>query len=280
MQYIELGDARIPALGYGTWQLEGDACTAGVHHALELGYRHIDTAQIYGNEAQVGAALAKTHVERKDIWLTTKVWTDRLSKGDLEKSVDESLTKLQTDYVDLLLIHWPSKDVFLSDTIDALKHVMAEGKTRHIGVSNFPVKLMAEAQRLSGGKMITNQVEYHPFLDQTPVLDYVRNHNMFLTAYSPLARGRVNQDATLIDLGNKYGKTPAQITLRWLVQQPGVCAIPKAANPEHIKTNMQIFDFSLTDAEMSEIGKLRGDLRLVNPAFAPVWDAAAAGCKV
>ncbi len=247
-----------------------------MRHALDLGYRHLDTAQIYANEAEVGRALAESGVAREAVFLTTKVWIDRFTSDRLAPSVDESLRRLRTDYVDLLLLHWPNPDVPLAETIRALNQVQQAGKTRHIGVSNFPTKLLREALALTDVPLVTNQVEYHPYLSQRAVLAVLREAGMCLTAYSPLAQGRLLDDPVLRTLGARYGKTPAQVALRWLLQQDDVVAIPKAARPEHAAANIDVFDFTLTDEEMRQIhGLARPDGRVVDPpGLAPAWDPA------
>lgn len=276
MIYVDGQQKKIPALGYGTWQLKDADCINGVSKALEIGYRHIDTAQIYENESEVGAAIAQSGIARSDIFLTTKVWMSNLKYGDFQKSVDESLSKLKTDYVDLLLIHWPVTQVSFMDQFKALMEVQASGKAKKIGVSNFTVGQMAEVVEKIGASIVTNQVEYHPFLSQKPVLDFLRQHDMFLTAYSPLARGKVKDDAVLKEIANKYGKNEGQVTLRWLLQQPNVVAIPKAASEKNIRDNFDIFDFSLSDDDMNRISALsRPNGRMVSPDWAPKWDQAA-----
>lgn len=276
MIHITIQNKKIPALGYGTWQLQGKECLAGVEKALEIGYRHIDTAQIYENESEVGAAIQASGVKRSDIFLTTKVWMNALHDGALQKSVDASLKKLKTDHVDLLLIHWPNKDVPFTEQLKALQQVQKENKTTLIGISNFTVAQMKEIVESIGAPVVTNQVEYHPYLSQKPVLDYVRAHGMFLTAYCPLARGRVKDDAVLTRIAKKHGKTAGQVTLRWLLQQENVAAIPKAASEKHIRENFGIFDFTLDAGEMKEIsGLARPDGRIVNPEISPEWDEAA-----
>lgn len=276
MIHITHKGTKIPALGYGTWQLRGPDCKTGVAKALEIGYRHIDTAQIYENEAEVGAAIAESGVKRGDIFLTTKVWNTNLQSDAMRKSVDESLKKLKTDHVDLLLIHWPINDVPFAEQLKGLQDVKKAGLAKLIGVSNFTVAQMKEVVETIGADVATNQVEYHPFLSQKPVLDYLRGKNMFLTAYSPLARGKVAEAPLLQELGKKYGKLPGQITLRWLLQQPGVSAIPKAGSEQHLKKNFEIFDFKLDDSEMQKIHALaKPDGRMISPEWAPKWDKAA-----
>ena len=276
MIHITAQSKKIPVLGYGTWQMKGDEGRAGVEKALEFGYRHIDTAQIYENEAEVGAGIAASGVKRSEIFLTTKVWITELHDGALQKSVDVSLKKLKTDHVDLLLIHWPVTEVPFAEQMKALQSVQKDGKATLIGVSNYTVAQMKEVVEKIGAKVVCNQVEYHPYLSQKPLLDYARAHGMFLTAYCPLARGKVANDAVLAKIAKKHGKTAGQITLRWLVQQDGVAAILKAGSEKHMRENFDIFDFTLEASEMKEISSLaRPDGRLVSPDFAPTWDHAA-----
>jgi 2,5-diketo-D-gluconate reductase B len=276
MIHINTHGKMIPALGYGTWQLKGPDCRSGVEKALNIGYRHIDTAQIYENEAEVGAAIEASGVARSDIFLTTKVWNSDVRDGALQNSVETSLKKLKTDYVDLLLIHWPVMDVSFKEQMKALDQVRRNNKATLIGISNFTLAQMKEVVEMIGAPVVTNQVEYHPYLSQKKLYEYMRKHDMFLTAYCPLARGRVSNDAVITTIAQKYDKTAGQVTLRWLVQQENVAAIPKAASEKHIRENFAIFDFALTTEEMAQIHALaRPDGRIVSPDFGPVWDSAA-----
>lgn len=277
MIYIDLKNRKIPALGYGTWQLKGKDCETGIAAALEIGYRHIDTAQIYENEADVGRALKSSGVKRDDIFLTTKVWNENLAENMFQKSVEESLNKLQTSHVDLLLIHWPMTDVPFAEQMKSLRAVHEAGMAKMIGLSNFTVPQMREVVEELGVPVVNNQVEYHPFLSQKPVLEYLRAHDMFLTAYSPLARGKVREEVALREIAEKHGKTVGQVTLRWLVQQERVAAIPKAASLEHIRENFDIFNFELDVDDMQRINLLtQRASRLINPDWAPHWDKAEA----
>lgn len=270
---VEANGAAIPAIGFGTWQLRGETATMGVLEALKVGYRHVDTAQIYDNEPEVGEGLRASDVRREDVFLTTKVWTDRYHDGDLQRSVEESLRKLSTPYVDLLLLHWPNPDVPLVETIKALSTVHAAGLARAIGVSNFTSAQVAEAAELAGAPLATNQVEYHPYLDQSAVFAATGPRGMALTAYSPIAQGKVAKDATIGAIAEAHGKTPSQVTLRWLIQQDGVIAIPRSSKPERIAENFDLFDFELTDEEMGRISALRSrDGRITSPSWAPAWD--------
>ncbi len=276
MEFLSFKNSKIPALGYGTWQLRDKEGEDSIVTALGVGYRHIDTAQIYENEEAVGAGIKKSGVGRSDIFLTTKVWMDKVRDGDLQASVEGSLKKLKTDYVDLLLIHWPVKEVPFDEQLRALQDVQKEGKTKLIGVSNFNVAQMKMVTDEIGAVIATNQVEYHPALSQKPVLDFCRAQGMFLTAYSPLARGAVDKEPVIQAIAKRHNKTSGQVTLRWLIQQGDVAAIPKAASRKHIEGNFAIFDFKLDDREMRDIHALaRPDGRMIDPDWAPVWDKAA-----
>jgi diketogulonate reductase-like aldo/keto reductase len=270
---VRSGDVLIPAIGFGTWQLDGGSAQPLVEHALEIGYRHIDTAQIYRNERDVGAGIAASGIKRDDIFLTTKVWIDHFADGPLQTSVERSLEKLKVDHVDLLLLHWPKPDVPLAETIAALNAVKAKGLTRAIGVSNFPSAVLAEAQKLSKAPLATDQVEYHPYLSQKTLIAAAHAAGTSITAWSPLAQGKVAEDPVLIAIGQAHGKTPGQVTLRWLIQQ-GVIAIPRTKTPARVVENFDVLDFELSDAEMAAVFALaRPDGRLGNwldAAF--TWD--------
>ncbi len=274
MIQIDIPGGTVPALGLGTWKLKGKDATEAVTHALDLGYRHIDTAQMYDNERAVGVGLRATDVDRDAVVLTTKVWRDDLSYRDFVDAADESLRRLGTDYVDLLLIHWPNEDVELKETLDAMQEVQHRQKAKHIGVSNFPSALVRDALEIAPG-LVCDQVEYHPYLSQETLLDVVRGHGMFLTAYSPLARGEVFDEPVVREIAETHGKSPAQIILRWHLQQDRVAAIPKAASARHREANFEVFDFALSADEMAQIhGLAHADGRMIDPGFAPDWDAA------
>lgn len=276
MKIISLQGHAIPALGFGTWKLSGADAVRSVDFALNNGYTHIDTAQIYENESEVGEGIKNSGAPRDGIFLTTKIWRNHFSGGTVMASVDESLKKLKTDYVDLLLVHWPFPETPVAKLVEGVMEAQAKGKAKLIGVSNFNTAQMEEALKISGGKICNNQVEYHPYLSQKPVLDFVRKNGMALTAYSPIARGKAAGDSTLKEIGLKYGKNAGQVCLRWLVQQDGVIAIPKSATPENIKNNINIFDFELDAGDMQKIHALASPGgRQVNPDFAPEWDRAA-----
>jgi 2,5-diketo-D-gluconate reductase B len=273
MLYVEAQAVRIPALGFGTFRLDGSTARRMVAYALEFGYRHIDTAQMYGNEAEVGQAIVASGVPRDEIWLTTKIWPDNFRDGALQRAAEMSVRRLGT-VPDLLLLHWPNPSVPRAETIRALNDARRRGLTRHIGISNSPVALIRESVAASEAPLLTDQVEYHPYLSQRAVLDEVRAQGMTLTAYSPLARGTLFSDPVLRRIGERHGKGAGQVALRWLLQQQGVAAIPRSSREAHAKANFEIFDFSLSEAEMAEIAALaRSGGRLISPGgMAPSWD--------
>lgn len=270
---ISARGADIPVIGFGSSQL-GD-CAEIVASALELGYRHIDTAWKYGTEEGVGEGLRLSGLRRDEVFLTTKVSHEFLRADDFARSVDQSLERLQVDYVDLLLVHWPSVDnVPLAETMGALAKAKRAGKTRHVGVANFNIAMVEESMRLCPEPLCVLQAEYHPYLRQTRVLDFCRRAGLIFMAYCPLGRGRVFKDPVLAEIAQNRGKTVAQIALRWLVQQGGIAAIPRSSNPRHMADSLQVFNFSLGEEEMNRIHALaRPDGRIANPAGrAPAWD--------
>jgi 2,5-diketo-D-gluconate reductase B len=272
MQFVEANGAKIPAIGLGTWELRGRSCARLVEQALRLGYRHIDTAQVYENEREVGEGLRASGVRRDDVFVTTKVWTTHFAPNDLERSTKESLARLRLTEVDLLLLHWPNPQVPLSETLGALAHVKQLGMARHIGVSNFTVALIEAAVAACPEPLACDQVEYHPYLDQTKVLDACACHGLALVAYSPVAKGRIRSDQVLARIGQSHGKTAAQVCLRWLVQQ-NVAAIPRTSRIERLSENIDIFDFALSADEMRQIFEMRSARgRLTDFGFAPKWD--------
>lgn len=273
MQYVETNGVRIPAMGFGTFELKEDDAYRMVKHALAVGYRHIDTAQMYENEQAVGAALRDSDVPREDIFLTTKILPANLADGDLQASFAQSLKDLDTDYVDLLLQHWPSRDVPLKDSLGALNQVHRQGAARNIGISNFTSSLIEQAVAISDAPLVINQVEYHPYLDQQPVKRCLDSHGMALTAYCPLAQGAIFKDETLTAIAAAHDKNVGQIVLSWLAQQ-GVVAIPRTRNETHAESNLAALDIELSQHEMTQIhGLARADGRIINPAsVAPEWD--------
>jgi diketogulonate reductase-like aldo/keto reductase len=273
METVDCHGARIPKLGLGTFRLNGDVARTLVEAALDQGYRPIDTAAMYGNEAEIGETLAGSSVPRDEIFLTTKIWPDDFKADDFQRAVDRSLEKLRT-VPDLLLLHWPSPEVPLAETMAALNEVQRQGQARHIGVSNFPTALLTEAKALAEGPLAVNQVEYHVYLDQSAVLGAVRAAKMGLIAYSPIAQGRVFQDPVLIEIAAKHERNPGQIALRWLLQQDRVIAIPRSSKPAHAAANLAVFEFALSAEETARIDALaRPDGRLISPAWGPAWDS-------
>jgi diketogulonate reductase-like aldo/keto reductase len=252
---IAANGARIPLVGLGTWDLRGRDCVRIVEEAIGLGYRHIDTAAMYRNEEEVGEGLRASGVPRDEVFVTTKVWSSNLRAKDFERSARDSLAKLKLPSVDLLLIHWPNSSVPLKETIDALCKMKREGVARHVGVSNFDAALVDQAVKLATEPLVNNQIECHPYFDQSKTIAASHRHGLSVTAYSPIARGRVKGDAVLTRIAKAHGKTAAQVCLRYLVQQE-VIVIPKSSRPERLKENIGIFDFKLTAAEMKDIAKL------------------------
>jgi 2,5-diketo-D-gluconate reductase B len=269
---VTSGGARIPAIGLGTWDLRGRTCARMVELALRLGYRHIDTAEMYDNEREVGEGLRASGVSRDDVFITTKVWPDHLAPADLERATRESLGRLRLSNVDLLLIHWPNPRIALAETMAALCRMKLAGFTRHIGVSNFTVPLIEAAVRLATEPLVTNQIEWHPYLDQSRVVGDCRRRGISVTAYSPIARGRAGNDAKLLRIGLRHCKTAGQVSLRFLVQE-GAIVIPRTCKRERLGENMAIFDFELDPAEMDEIrGFALEGMRVVDWSGAPNWD--------
>ncbi len=257
MNLVEGNGAKIPAIGLGTWELRGRTCARIVEQALRLGYRHIDTAQIYDNEREVGEGLRASGIKRDDVFLTTKVWTTHFKPKDLERSAKESLARLRMTEVDLLLLHWPNPQVPLADTLGALARVRQAGLARHIGVSNFNAALVAEAAAACPESLACDQVEYHPYLDQAGVIEACAGHGMAFVAYSPIAKGRIKNDRALARIGDRYRKTAAQVCLRWLVQQ-NVSAIPRTSKLERLQENLDVFGFELSNEDMHEISAMSG----------------------
>lgn len=272
MQFKTIQGVDVPEIGLGTHRLIGREGANTIKLALNLGYRHIDTAQSYKNEREVGEAIKRSHIDREEIFLTTKVWHTHLEKKDVLKIAEDSLRELDTPYVDLLLIHWPNPNVDIEKTMEAFLSLRDQGKALNIGVANFPMKLLKEVNEELAAPIFCNQVEYHPFLSQFDLLDYTAEYDILFTSYCPLAQAKVMDDPLLQELGEKYGKSPAQIALRWLIEQEQVVAIPKASTEEHLKENIDIFDFVLEDDDFYAIDDIDKSTRITNPDFAPKWD--------
>ncbi len=268
---IEVAGLTVPSLGFGTWELSPEDAYTGVRAALDAGYRHVDTAQMYDNEEAVGRAIADSDVDRDDVWLTTKVWKDDADRDGVHRSTKESLDRLGVDHLDLLLLHWPSDDVApMEETLGAFTELRDDGVTRAIGVSNFPSKHLARAFELA--PIVTDQVEHHPYLAVDPIKDTLRANGGFLTAFSPNAKGEVLDDETLREIGEEHDKNAIQVTLRWLLQRSNTATLPRSHSPEHIEANAQVSDFELPDEEVARIDGLASGYRIVDPPFAPTWD--------
>ena len=271
---VEAHGARIPQIGFGTMTLKGDVCVQAVKAALQMGYRHIDTAWFYGNEKEVGEGMRQSGVKREDIFLCTKVRETHLEPDKFKQSLDESLANLKLPSVDLLLIHWNNKDIPFKTSIGVLCKAKKDGFAKHVGVANFTSKMLDEAWAVTSEPLVCNQIEVHPFINQDKVIAASKKHGMAVVAYVPIARGKVPGADLLERLAKAHGKTASQISLRYLVQL-GLVPIPRSANPAHMKENLDVFDFKLSDAEMADMKKLNAtNMRVVNPPHAPVWDAA------
>ena len=265
--------AEIPAIGFGTSGM-GDDCSAPIVTALELGYRHLDTAWKYGNEPAVGQAMRASGVPRNEIFLTTKVSHEYLRAADFARSVDESLKNLQVDYVDLLLVHWPNHEIPLAETMPALAKAKRDGLARHVGVANFNIAMIDQAIALCPEPLVAVQAEYHPYLDQSKLLQACRQRGLIYIAYCPLGRGHIFSDPVLDEIAHAKSKSIAQVALRWLLQKGIVAPIPRSANAQRIADNLAVFDFALSDDDVARIDALkRQNARIANPAGrAPVWD--------
>lgn len=261
---------KVPSIGFGTYELKGLTCLKAVLQALETGYRHIDTARAYGNEVDVGEAIRESGLDRAEIFLTTKIWRDSLRPEDLREQFKQSLEVLQTDYLDLVLIHWPNPEIPLPETISALQELKQSDELRYFGVSNFPPALLKES--LQYGDVFCNQVEYHPMLNQDPLLEIGVKKDILITAYAPLAQGEAVGNPNLEEIALKHGKSSEQVAIRWLLEQDHVAAIPRSSRPQHIKSNFDVFDFCLDDEDRKFIAKLPKNLRKIDPAFAPNWE--------
>lgn len=271
---IEVHGARIPLIGLGTWELHGRSCARLIEQALRLGYRHVDTAEIYENEREVGEGLRASGIRRADVFVTTKIWPSHFAPRELERAAKESLVRLRLSEVDLLVLHWPNPQIPLSETLEALCRMKRAGLTRHIGVSNFTIALLQEAVRLSREPLVCNQVEVHPFLNQSKVIAVCRALGMAVVAYSPIARGGAKSDAVLARIGKAHGKSAVQVSLRYLVQQQ-IAVIPRTSRVERLEENLAIFDFQLSNAEVAEIASLAHPHgRVVDYAYSgsPKWD--------
>ena len=271
MRSLEIQGTTVPKLGFGTWQIEGPECQEAVEDALAIGYRHIDTARAYGNEEHVGRGIAAAGVPRNEFFLTTKIWREEYAPDDLRRAAEDSLAKLQVEGLDLLLLHWPNDDFPFAETLGALVGLRDDGLIKHLGVSNFPAAMLREALEIA--PVFTDQVEFHPFLGQDAIVELAAEKDFMVTAYSPLARGKVPEDPTLQEIGAAHGKTAGQVALRWLLDKPQVATLPKASSHERRVENFEVFDFELTDDERARIEALPKGERIIDPGFGPDWDA-------
>ena len=272
MENLQTQGISLPKLGLGTFRMQGDTCRAAVESALSLGYRHIDTAEMYANEEAIGAALSASGVARKDLHITTKVWHENLAPDAIRKAFDASLKKLRLDQVDLYLVHWPSRGMNLPAMFETLMKLKDEGRTRAIGVANFTTVLLKTVVEEIKAPVACDQVEYHVMLDQSPLRKYLAAKSIPLVAYCPLAQGRAASDETLARIGRKHNASAAQVALKWLLDQDGVAAIPKASRAESQKANLDALNVRLDDEDRKAIAALPKNMRCVNPGFAPAWD--------
>ncbi|WP_027529055.1 aldo/keto reductase [Bradyrhizobium sp. WSM3983] len=272
MDNLKTQGISMPKLGLGTFRMQGDACRAAVESALSIGYRHIDTAEMYANEEAIGAALTAASVPRGELHVTTKVWHENLAPDAIRRAFDASLEKLRLDHVDLYLVHWPSKSANWGAVFETLMKLKEEGRTRAIGVANFTTVLLKIAVEDVKAPIACNQIEYHAMLDQSKVLAYLNAKSIPLVAYCPLAQGRIASDPVLAEIGAKHNASAAQVALKWLLDQDGVAAIPKASRRESQQANLDALKIKLDDADRKKIAALPRDRRCVNPGFAPAWD--------
>lgn len=272
--FVSANGAKIPRIGMGTWPLAGDQAVDLISHALNIGYRHLDTAARYANEVEVGQAIRLSALPRADLFVTTKVWPTELSAAAFRKSVEDSLTRLATDYVDLLLIHWPNPAIPLEESIGALNAAASDGLARHIGVSNFPPQLFEQAVSISRLPLVANEVERHPYLHQPKIYNACRRAGAALIAYSPFARGKLLfSEPAIAEAAEAHRATPGQIVLRWNIQSEGVVAVPRTMNRERLAENLAVTRFELSADEMKAIDRLaERNLRVVNFEYVTSWD--------
>jgi 2,5-diketo-D-gluconate reductase B len=272
MDHLQIQGISLPRLGLGTFRMQGDTCRAAVESALALGYRHIDTAEMYGNEEAIGAAIAAAGIARGDLHVTTKVWNENLAPDAIRRAFDASLKKLKLDQIDLYLVHWPAKNMNLPKMFETLMKLKQEGRTRAIGVANFNIALLKTVVEEIKAPIACNQVEYHVMLDQTRLRKYMAEKSIPLVAYCPLAQGRAATDKTLMAIGAKHGASAAQVALKWLLDQDDVAAIPKASRAESQQANLGALNVGLDDEDLKAIAGLPKNKRCVNPGFSPDWD--------
>jgi 2,5-diketo-D-gluconate reductase B len=272
MDYFTTQGIRLPRLGFGTFRMQGDVCRAAVESALALGYRHLDTAEMYANEEEVGAAIAASGVPRGELHVTTKVWNENLAPDAMRRAFDASMKKLRLDVLDLYLVHWPKPGMHLPSMCETMMKLKEEGRTRAIGVANFNIALLRTVVEEIKAPIACNQIEYHVMLDQSKIKKYMDAHRIPLVAYAPLAKGNAPSDETLIAIGKKHGASAAQVALKWLLDQDGVAAIPKASRRESQQANFDALKLRLDDDDRKKIASLPKNKRFVAPGFSPVWD--------
>ena len=270
---LQVQGAEIPRIGLGTWELTGNDAEEGVRDALEIGYRHLDTARAYENEREVGTAIGSSGIDRAELFVTTKLWHEELGPKAVTEQINRSLRSLGLDYVDLLLIHWPNPEFPIAPTLEAMAAAREREKVLHLGVSNFPIDELDEALDASPAPIVANQVEMHPYLDQSKLLGFAAEREVAIEAYSPLAHGGLPGDETLSEIGERHGKSAVQVGLRWLLDHDGVIVLPRSTSHENRADNFDIFDFELDDSERERIaGLAREDGRQIDPPWAPDWD--------
>lgn len=276
MKTVSANGADIPAIGLGTWELRGEPCAKLVETALQNGYTHIDTAQMYQNEREVGAGIRASGVNRDSLFVTTKVWPENYSTDDFARAVDERLELLNCGTLDLLLLHWPPRAVSMAEAVAALNQAKRSGLARHIGISNFTVKQVEEAVALSDEPLACNQIEYHPLINQDKVRAACARHGLAVTAYCPIARNKVADEPVMRDIAQRHNASPAQVALAWLAGHGDVISIPRSSRPERLVDNLKALEISLSEDEMVKIGALKSrNLRLVDPeSVRPEWDTA------
>ena len=255
---------KIPVLGLGTWRLYSKECTTVVQKAIEIGYTHFDTAEIYDNEADIGKAIKG--IDRSKLFITSKVWYNHLHYNDVVKACENSLRKLGTSYLDLYLIHWPNSSVPMEETFKAMAELKKRELVKSIGVSNFAISHIEKVLQVSPVPIVTNQVEFHPHLYQKELLEYCTEHNIILTAWAPLLKVRGYNEPVLTQISNVHKKSVARVALRWLLHK-GLIAIPKASSEKHLRENIDIFDWSLTADEITAIGNIPTEMRLIDLSF-------------
>lgn len=272
MRTVDIKGAEIPVLGMGTYTIKGQGSAELIASALEMGYSYLDSAQMYGNEADVSRGIALAGAEREDVFVLTKVHPENTSARKFLPSVEESIQNLGLDFVDLLLIHWPNPEVPIEEAVAELMKAQEKGYARHIGVSNFNIKMIQQALDM-GANIVTNQVEYHCFLNQEKLLNFLQKKGISLTAYSPLGQGAVIGNPVLKNIGARYAKSEAQVALRWLIEQENVIAIPRSSSEQRLASNLEVFDFWLSDEDKAAIDALHHpSRRFVDWKYSPKWD--------